>query len=41
MVVNGVVYLGSEGGVVRANNAITGALIWNYSGGLNEMFVLL
>jgi outer membrane protein assembly factor BamB len=33
MVVNGVVYLGSEGGVVRANNGSTGAAIWTYSGG--------
>ena len=36
MVVNGVVYLGAEGSVTRANNAITGAPIWIYSGGLTD-----
>ncbi|MEP7256524.1 MAG: PQQ-binding-like beta-propeller repeat protein [Ferruginibacter sp.] len=36
LVVNGVVYLGTEASVTRANNAITGASIWIYSGGLTD-----
>ena len=36
MVINNVVYAGTEGSVTRANNALTAATIWNYSGGLND-----
>ncbi|MGB4843079.1 MAG: PQQ-binding-like beta-propeller repeat protein [Ferruginibacter sp.] len=36
LVLNGVAFLGTEGSVTRANNAITAAIIWNYSGGFND-----